>query len=254
MARGEEAVRGFQPDGQEHPLALKLTGRFKTAFPEGKPAAAKDAGKDAKAKDAKAKPAPAEVTPALKESQAETTVVLVGDSDLLNDGAAVQISDIFGQKVAIPINGNLAFVQGLVEQMAGDSDLVGLRSRATAQRPFTVVKQMEAEAAQAYLGKIQSLEDSLQETRRKLESLQKTKAPAGGAAILTPEQQLEVENFRKRAAETRRELKEVRRELRSETEALEFWTKVINIGAVPLLVAIAGVGIAIVKRRRRGQL
>ena len=254
MARGEEAVRGFQPDGKEYPIALKLTGKFKTAFPDGKPAVKDARGGASKAPDAKAKDAAADPGPVLKESQSETTVVLVGDTDLLNDGAAVQISEIFGQRVAIPINGNLAFGQGLVEQLAGDADLVGLRSRATAQRPFTVVKQMEAEAAQAYLGKIQSLEDSLQDTRKKLESLQRTKTPAGGAAILTAEQQAEIDSFRKRAAETRRELKDVRRELRSETEALEFWTKVINIGAVPLLVAIAGVAIAFVRRRRRGAL
>ncbi|HLB14199.1 MAG TPA: GldG family protein [Burkholderiales bacterium] len=252
MARGEEAVRGFQPDGKEYPIALKLTGKFKTAFPDGKPAVKDARGGASKAPDAKAKDAAADPGPVLKESQSETTVVLVGDTDLLNDGAAVQISEIFGQRVAIPINGNLAFGQGLVEQLAGDADLVGLRSRATAQRPFTVVKQMEAEAAQAYLGKIQSLEDSLQDTRKKLESLQRTKTPAGGAAILTAEQQAEIDSFRKRAAETRRELKDVRRELRSETEALEFWTKVINIGAMSLVVAIAGLAIAFVKRRRRG--
>jgi ABC-type uncharacterized transport system involved in gliding motility auxiliary subunit len=246
MARGEEAVRGFQPDGKEHPIALRLTGKFKTAFPDGRPAA-----KEAEGKDGKPKPVAADHGPALKEAQADGTVVLVADSDMLNDGAAVQIRDIFGQRVAIPINGNLAFIQGLVEQMAGDSDLINVRSRATASRPFTVVKQMEAEAAQAYLGKIKSLEDSLQETRKKLESLQKTKVPAGGSAILSPEQQAEVENFRKRAADTRRELKDVRRELRSETEGLEFWTKVVNIGAMPLLVALAGIAIAIVRRRRR---
>jgi len=247
MARGEEAVRGFQPENKEYPIALRLTGKFKTAFPDGRPKP-----KEAADKDGKDKPAPAaDFGPALKEGQGEGTVVLVADSDLLNDGAAVQIRDIFGQKVAIPINGNLAFIQGLVEQMAGDSDLVNVRSRATAARPFTVVKQMEAEAAQAYLGKIKSLEENLQETRKKLESLQKTKAPAGGSAILSPEQQAEVESFRKRAADTRRELKEVRRELRSETEGLEFWTKVINIAAIPLLVALAGIAIAIIKRRRR---
>jgi ABC-type uncharacterized transport system involved in gliding motility auxiliary subunit len=244
MKRGEEAVRSFKSEGKDLPLGLRLTGKFKTAFPDGRPAR-KD---DGKAKPAA--PAPDD-GPALKESKEENTVVLVGDSDLLNDGAAVQIREIFGQRVAIPINGNLAFIQALVEQLAGDPDLIGLRGRATASRPFTVVKQMEAEAAQAYLGKIKGLEESLDETRKKLESLQKTKGPAAAGAILTPEQQAEVENFRKRAAETRRELKEVRRELRSETEALEFWTKVVNIGAMPLLVAIALLAIAIVRRRRR---
>jgi len=242
MKRGEEAVRNFKPDGKELAIGVRLTGKFKSAFPEGRPAP-----KD----DGKGKPPAPDAGPALKESKGENTVVLIGDSDLLNDGAAVQIREIFGQRVAIPINGNLALVQALVEQLAGDPDLIGLRGRATASRPFTVVKEMEAQAAQAYLGKIKGLEESLDETRKKLESLQKTKGPAASGAILTPEQQAEVENFRKRAAETRRELKEVRRELRAETEALEFWTKVVNIGAMPLLVAIAGLAIAFVRRRRR---
>jgi ABC-type uncharacterized transport system involved in gliding motility auxiliary subunit len=246
MKRGEEAVRGFKPDGKALAIGLRLSGRFKTAFPDGRPAR-----KD----DGKGKPPAPDAAPALKESKGENTVVLIGDSDLLNDGAAVQIREIFGQRVAIPINGNLALVQGLAEQLAGDPDLIGLRGRATVVRPFTVVKQMEAEAAQAYLGKIKGLEESLDETRKKLEALQKTKGPAAGpaaaGAILTPEQQAEVENFRKRAAETRRELKDVRRELRAETEALEFWTKIFNIGAMPLLVAVAGLAIAFVRRRRR---
>jgi len=244
MKRGEEAVRGFKPDGKELALAVRLSGKFMTAFPDGRPAP-KDDGKGKP-------PAPAaDAGPALKEAKEDNTVVLIGDTDLLNDGAAVQIREIFGQRVAIPINGNLALIQALVEQLAGDPDLIGLRGRATAARPFTVVKQMEAEAAQAYLGKIKGLEESLDETRKKLESLQKTKGPAAAGAILTPEQQAEIENFRKRATETRRELKDVRRELRSETEALEFWTKVVNIGAMPLLVAIAGLAIALVRRRRR---
>lgn len=244
MKRGEEAVRGFKADGKELAIGLRLSGTFKTAFPEGRPAR-KDDGKG------KAPAPSADATPVLKESKGENTVVLIGDSDLLNDGAAVQIREIFGQRVAIPINGNLALIQAVAEQLAGDPDLIGLRGRATAARPFTVVKQMEAEAAQAYLGKIKGLEESLDETRKKLESLQKTKGPAASGAILTAEQQAEVENFRRRAAETRRELKEVRRELRAETEALEFWTKVVNIGAMPLLVAIAGLAIALVRRRRR---
>src|SRR5215470_1231120 len=43
MARGEDAVRGIKPDGKEYPIAVKLTGQFKTAFPDGKPAPKDDA-------------------------------------------------------------------------------------------------------------------------------------------------------------------------------------------------------------------
>ena len=42
----------------------------------------------------------------------------------------------------------------------------------------------------------------------------------------------------------------MRKTLREETETLQLWTKIINIGLVPLLVMLLGVGLAIVKRRK----
>ncbi|TMH18824.1 MAG: hypothetical protein E6H70_04765 [Betaproteobacteria bacterium] len=241
--QGEAAVRGFKPSGTEYPLAIRLTGKFKTAFPEGRPKADDRGEKKAPKVDAKAEAAP------LKESAAENAVVLVGDSDFINDGAAVQIQEIFGQRIVIPRNGNLAFAQALVDQFAGDPALIKLRSRASAARPFTVIRDMEARAQQAYLGKIKELEDNLGQTQEKLNALQKGRGQGAGA-ILSAAQQSELENFRRKAAETRLALKEVRRELRSDSEALQFWTKVANIVLMPLLVALAGIVLAILRRRR----
>jgi len=244
-AQGEAAVRGFKPSNTEYPLALRLTGKFKTAFPDGRPKT-DDRGKAASAKTAETKTAePAQ----LKESSADNAVVLVGDSDFINDGAAVQIQEIFGQRIVIPRNGNIAFAQALVDQFAGDPALIKLRSRASAARPFIRIRDMEARAQQAYLGKIKDLETNLGQTQEKLNALQKGRGPGAGA-MLSAEQQSELENFRRKAAETRLALKEVRRELRSESEALQFWTKVVNIALMPLLVAIAGIAFAILRRRR----
>jgi len=242
---GEPSTRGFQPSGEELPLAIRLTGKFHTAFPEGRPEpfGARDR------KKAEEKKPEAKAEPQLKQSAGENSVVLVADADLLADGAAVEVQEIFGQKLIVPRNGNLALAQGLIEQFSGDSALISLRSRASFSRPLTVIREMEAQAQQQYLGKIKELEDSLNATQEKLQALQRTR---GGAAstILTPEQQAELENFRKKAIETRRDLKELRKNLRVETDALEFWTKVVNIGLVPLLVALAGLALALVKRRR----
>ncbi len=244
---GEPSTRGFQPEGNEAPIALRLTGKFKTAFPNGKPA-------DPFARGKPVDPAQFEADRKahLREAAAENSVVVVGDADMLTDGAAVEIQEIFGQRVAVPRNGNLAFAQGLVEQMAGDSALINLRSRAAFSRPLTVIRQMEARAQETYLGKIKELEDTLNQTTEKLQALQKggKSATASGGAILTPEQQAELENFRKKSVETRKELKEVRKNLREETETLQLWTKVINIALVPLLVMLLGVTLAIIKRRR----
>src|SRR5882724_4806325 len=237
-AQGEAAVKTFQPSGTEYPLAVRLTGKFKTAFPDGKPRP-----------EDKTKAGPAKDAAPLKESAAENAVVLVGDSDFINDGAAVEIQEIFGQRIVIPRNGNIAFAQALVDQFAGDPALIKLRGRASAARPFTVIRDMEAKAQQAYLGKIKELEDNLGQTQEKLNALQKGRGQGAGA-ILSAEQQSELENFRRKAAETRLALKEVRRELRSESEALQFWTKVVNIALMPLLVAIAGIAFAVLRRRR----
>jgi ABC-type uncharacterized transport system involved in gliding motility auxiliary subunit len=243
---GEPSTRGFQPSGEEMPLAIRLSGKFKSAFPNGPPEPM--GRRDEKKEEA---PKPEAKAPHLREAAQDNQVVLVGDVDLLTDGAAVEVQEVFGQKLVVPRGGNIAFLLGLVEQFSGDQSLMGLRSRASFTRPLTVVRQMEAGAQQLYLGKIKELEDSLQQTQEKLQELQKGKqAAAGSAAILTPEQQAEIDKFREQTIKTRAALKEVRKNLRVETDRLELWTKVINIGLVPLLVAIAGLLLALAKRRK----
>ena len=245
---GEPSTKGFKPTEKEQPLAIRLTGKFKTAFPEGKP---RDPYAQQDAKGGEKKPEP--VGPFLKESANETSVVLVADVDMLTDNAAVDVQDVFGQRVIVPRNGNLNLVQSLVEQFSGDADLTKLRSRAAFSRPLIVVKDMESRAQQSYLGKIKSLEDNLQETTKNLEDLQKRKGAAAdqkGGIILTPEQQAALDEFRKKSSETKRDLKELRKNLRQDVDALEMVTKVINIGLIPVLIAIAGVLLATARRRK----
>ena len=244
---GEPSTRGFQPAGTPYPLAIRLTGKFKTAFPEGKPKPYERPAQAKKQPEAKTDEVKAE--PQLKESAQENSVVLVSDVDLLTDGAAVEVQEVFGQRLIVPRNGNLNFAQSLVEQVSGDFDLTKLRSRAAFTRPLTVIQQMEARAQQSYLGKIKELEDNLQQTQEKLTALQKGRAGAQ-STLMSPEQQAELENFKKKAIETRRDLKELRKNLRVESEALQFWTKVVNIGMVPLLVTLLGLGLALARRRR----
>jgi ABC-type uncharacterized transport system involved in gliding motility auxiliary subunit len=244
---GEPSTRGFQPSGEEYPLALRLAGKFKSAFPNGPPPpmfSPRDQKKDEPKKEVPA-------AKHLREGAGENQVVLVADVDMLTDGAAVEVQEIFGQKLVVPRNGNLSFAQGLIEQFSGDQNLMGLRSRASFTRPLMVIQQMQASAQEQYLGKIKELEDGLNQTQEKLQDLQRGKgATPTTATILTPEQQAEIDNFRKKSVEIRAELKEVRKNLRVDTDRLEFWTKVVNIGLVPLLVAILGLALALAKRRR----
>jgi ABC-type uncharacterized transport system involved in gliding motility auxiliary subunit len=231
---GDEATRSFKPSGTPMPLALRLTGKFKTAFPEG----------------VKENDKPIANTPALRES-AENSVIVVADVDLLADGAAVDVQEVFGRKVIVPSNGNLAFAMGMVEQFAAGDDLISLRSRAASFRPLTVVRELEAEAQKEYFGRIQALEEEKQKTQARLQELQKAQGAPGakGGQILSPEQQAELERFKKTYIETNLALKELRRNLRQDAEGLVFWTKVVNIAVMPLLVVLAGLLIIFIRRR-----
>jgi len=235
---GDEATRKFQPSGKALPLAVRLTGTFKTAFPDGLVVDKK----------------PVAGTPQLKEAVRENSVIAVADVDMLADGAAVDVQEVFGRKVVVPSNGNLALALGMVEQFAAGDELISLRSRAASFRPLTVVRELEAEAQKQYFGKIQALEEEKQKTVARLQELQKAQGQgAAGKAqsqILSPEQQAELERFKKTLLETNLALKEVRKNLRQDAEGLVFWTKVANIALMPLAVALFGVALFLFRRRK----
>jgi ABC-type uncharacterized transport system involved in gliding motility auxiliary subunit len=242
---GDAATKSFQPGGKNLTLALRLTGRFRTAFPEGRPV---DRG-------SKPKPPAGAAEAQLKASARDGAVVLVADADMLQDGAAVDVQEVFGRRIVVPSNGNLAFAQGLVEQLASDDSLLSLKSRAAAFRPLIVVREMEAKAQAQYFGKIKELEDELQKTTENMQQLQKSPgAGAKAAQILSPEQQAEMESFRKKLAESRKALKELRKNLRQDSERLVFLTKLANIALMPLAVALAGLLVALLRRRRQARL
>jgi len=239
---GASILNGFKPSGVNYKLAVRLTGKFKTAFPEGKPE--DKTGGDATNQVAKA------AGDSLKESKMETSVVLFGDSDLLADDFSLRKTESpFGAMVS-EMNANLDLAQNLVEQMAGDNNLIGVRSRAALSRPFTRVKQMEAEAEAQGQAKIDELQQSLQETQRRLGELQQQKQDKDQRFILSPEQKAELENFRKKQAEVSKELKQAQKGLRKEVVALETKLTWLNILAMPLGVTAAGISIAMIKRKK----
>ena len=247
---GDEVAKNFKASGTEYALAIRLTGKFRTAFPEGKPRAA---DKPEEKKEEK-KDAPAE--PGLKESAEENVVVLVGDCDMIQDKAAMQeaMNPFNGQRTLIPRNGNLPFAQSAVEHLSGDSNLISVRSRASRAQPFTVVKSMEEKAHSNYRSKIQDLETSLAEAQRKLSELQRSKAAEGGQGaqrfILSPEQQAEIANFRKKEGEVKQQLKVERKNLRTDIDKLENNVKWANIAGMPAVVTVVGVLLALGRRKR----
>jgi ABC-type uncharacterized transport system involved in gliding motility auxiliary subunit len=242
MGGGSSIMNGFKATGVEYKLAIRLTGKFPTAFPNGLPPDAADSDNtNSVATNAVA---------SLKVSTAETSVVLAGDSDMLADDFSLRtVEGIFGPEIR-PMNENLDFAQNLVEQFSGDNDLIGLRSRAPLSRPFTVIRKMEAEAEASGEAKIDQLRQSLSDTQQRLEALQQQRSDKDQRFILSPEQKMEIENFRKQQAEVSQQLKKAQKDLRKEVVSLEMRLTWLNILAMPLAVTLAGVAMALVKRKK----
>lgn len=243
---GENIVKDFKSGDKELPIAVRLSGKFKTAFPDGKP---KDDAADKDKPEGEKKPE-AKPEDSLKESKSDNAVLLVADVDWINDQFCVRVQNFFGQRIAMPISGNLGLLQAMVEQFAGDSSLIHVRSRATQDRPFTVINKMVADANERYQSKIKELEGSLADAQRKLNELQQKKEKGQQRLILSPEQQKEIQDFRKKEAEINKQLKEERKKLNREKEALEFKLKLANILGMPIFVAVFGLSLFLIKRNR----
>lgn len=240
QSSGAMLSRELKPAATPPVLAARLTGKFKTAFPEGKPKgdAQADAKKDApKADDG-------------HFTEGESSVIIVADVDLLADRFCVEDLNFFGAQAYRPLNNNLTFFGNSLEQMSGSSDLIGIRSRGSFDRPFDRVTDLEEKARSEWQSREKDLEAKLQEARQQLSQLQ-TQKDQSQKFILSADQKAAIERFRSEEIRINGELKEVRKSLRRDIEQLGVRVKVVNIALMPVLVCLAGIGFGLYRRRKK---
>jgi ABC-type uncharacterized transport system involved in gliding motility auxiliary subunit len=227
-------LEDFKPSGQRLTLAARVSGPVKSAFDK----------------------APEPAKPAQAQSAGPINVIVVADTDMLEDRFWVQVQEFFGQRVATPAAYNGDFVVNAVDNLLGSSDLIGLRGRGLSQRPFTLLEDIQRAAEFSYRAKERELSDKLKEAEKRLSELQGRNAPGTGAAsdartILSPEQQAEIEKFRGEVLAVRRDLRNVQQDLRRDIEGVQTVARVVNIGAVPAIVAVVAVALGWLRIRRR---
>ncbi|MDP3072209.1 MAG: Gldg family protein [Opitutaceae bacterium] len=235
FAQPDDVAKQITPSGKKT-IAAMVTGKFKTAFPNGAPADDKPAD-PTKPEEKKEEPKPA--ADSLKESKTTSMLFVIADTDWLFDDYSVRKYNFFGQTAAQPINDNLAFAANTVEFLGGSQDLISIRSKGSSLREFTVVRKMEAEAQKQYQSKLTDLDARLQDVQKKLTDLQGKKGE-GNRLIATPEMAKAIEDFQKQQAKIRGERREIRLKLRESIDALENKLLVINLLATPLLVGLFG--------------
>lgn len=245
FADPQDLLRGFRPEG-ELVLAARVTGTVKSAFPDGAPKAEEAQNPD--------EPKPAESTPPpgehLAESKDSVNIIVVADTDMLQDRFWVQVQNFLGQRLAVPSAANGNFIISALDNLLGSNDLISVRNRSGFDRPFTVLRELQQEAEQKFLDKEKQLRDQLRETEQKLSQLQQSKT-SDDALILSAEQEAELQRFRDERVHIRKELRDVQHELRKSIESMEDWMKFLNIGLMPLLVGVTGLAVGMYRVRRK---
>ncbi|HCP01156.1 MAG TPA: hypothetical protein DIT35_06660, partial [Rhodospirillaceae bacterium] len=234
----------FEPKDTVYNLAARVTGKIKSAFPDGPPE---------KVIEAQQSKAAGEALRASHKSAADIDagIILVGDVDMLANQNWAQVQDVAGEQVAIPTANNADFFINAIDNLRGSQGLAGLRGRGFSIRPFEVIEAMRSEADNKFRTKEQELLTRITEMDGTIERLQREEQTTG--VILTAEQQTEIDNFRLEMLDLRKELRDVQRSLREDVESLERQVRVFNIWAVPLMIAVLAIMLAVVRRIRRSR-
>jgi ABC-type uncharacterized transport system involved in gliding motility auxiliary subunit len=211
----------MRPTGVRYALAARITGTAKTAYPNA-PGAVKSG---------------------------KVQLMLVADSDVWDDRFWVHVSNQAGRPVAEPFADNGAFILNAVENLTGSDDLISLRTRASSDRPFTVVQGIRQAAEVKYRETENTLQNNLTQAQQTLAQLQQ--GSGGNAIALSQKQKDEIERIRRGMAQTRTQLRDVQHNLRAEVDALGSRLAFLNIVGVPILLAGFALVLSMIRRARR---
>lgn len=230
----------FKPDGQRHVIAARVRGTLKSAFTEAPPPP-EGAGR------------PADFPAHRAETQGPANLVVIADSDVLEDRFWVRVQDFFGQQAATPFADNGALFINLVDTLAGGDSLIGLRSRGESLRPFDAVDDIRRNAELAYRQTERGLQQKLEAAEKKLRDLRQGERGQGSqtAAVITAEQRATIDQVRHEIVDTRRQLRNVQLDLRRDIDRMETRLRLFNIVLVPALLTLFAIGLALVRRQRR---
>lgn len=227
-------------------LAARITGTVESAFPQGPDGPVP--GDEVLNEDADPEAEPPEGH--LAVSRNPINLIVVSDTDMLTDRAWVQVSNLsqmLGQQVGVPISDNANFLINALDNLRGDPALIGLRGRRVADRSFSLVDDIRADAEARHRARELELLEELETTESRIREMGGEERD--GRAVLSAEQQQAIREFRQRALEIRSELRDVQLALRRDIELLETRLQLFTIAAMPSFVALIALILAIVRWR-----
>ena len=235
---------GSRREGDERQAYVALlSGTFTTAFPEGDPSAKE--GPDENEGEKEEKTTEEALTTGIKVGN----LYLFSDSDFLYDGMAYNARRMFNTQVVEPITNNGAFMFNILDQAVGSEHLVGARARAEVYRPFTILKELEAESerkSKENLDKLQAKEERIEKEFQQIRS----QMSSAKEAQMSPELQEKRDEYIKNKVQIQKDRREEKKAHQGRVDLLKaniFWR---NILYMPLGVIVIGLFVFIWRKQQ----
>ncbi|MGY2292971.1 Gldg family protein [Pseudomonas sp. SDO528_S397] len=173
------------------------------------------------------------------QKAANIQVVVVADTDLLSD------------RVGAAAAGNTTFVLNTLDNLAAPHALANLRARPSNPGPPGRQQALRDAAERAYRGQVGELEQRLAQTEQEWQRLNPPTVATATQAV-TSHPLLQALN--KERLRLPMEIHALRQQAYGEVHALDRQVKQLTVFPVPLMLCLIALGIAQVRRRRRGGL
>ncbi len=251
MPNGPRLMAHFTPGKKPITMASLVTGRFKSAFPNGIDIEVKnDAAENDEESEKEKQPETKHLTGLTEAAEStDCAVAVFADVDFITDMVAYQQS-FFGTSV---VGDNSALLLNTVENLSGSGDLIAIRSRGNFYRPFTVVEEIDKKARAETAEEMEKVDAQIEAFQKELDELISQARQRGETLIDASElnqSKAQVELKMREAQKRKRELQNQKRET---IEALRNKLRNFCMLLVPVVILVAAILLSIRRRllRRR---
>jgi ABC-type uncharacterized transport system involved in gliding motility auxiliary subunit len=259
VVSSEAVSPALLPSGGPIMLAGIIRGKLTTNFPGGctlppppeeppSPAAGKPASRPATR--------PAKHLEALPQSPDDAAVVVIADVDMICDQMAYQKTG-FGVS---PEGDNAALLLNALDFLAGQKDLISIRSHGRYSRPFTRVDEIERKAVAGSEKAIKEANDEIQSSQQKLQELGEN-TDQKNVKVVSSEKLAERQKIQNEIKTAQTKVRHLQAERRQAVEEMRWTVEAWNLFGAPSIILVIAVALAILRRyhaakwagRRNGQ-
>lgn len=242
----ESLMKKFTDGAEPVKTAYLVTGRFKSAFPEGVDIEV-DAPADANEPNAPPKKIKEHIA-GLPEAKETCAVVVFADVDFLSDMIAYR-NTFFGTLI---IGDNSALAMNAIDELCGSNELISIRSRGNFKRPFEVVDKIEEQAEAQTADQEAKINAEItrfeNELRSILASAKQGEEEIIGSSILQKKNELEL-----KIRQAKKQLQEIKKTRLQRKETLGNSLRNFNMLAAPAAILVIAIILGVhrsVKKRR----